>query len=277
MGLQQFERRLERLVEGVFARAFRGSLQPVEIGRRLTREMDLRRTMAPRGTLAPNRFTVVLSPSDRDRFAPIEGELISELEDVAREHADAERYVLLGPISIEMETDDDLSAGMVLVSGEMAKAAAAVPDQARAVGAVADPSPRPGGAVAGPIADPSPRSGGPAAGAVPDPRFGPGPAGQPSLVLPDGHRIELGTKPLVVGRLPDSGLVLTDPNVSRYHAEIRLALGLTRDLQAPEYEVCDMGSTNGTKVNGIAITGAQVLQAGDTVTVGATTMRFERS
>src|ERR1700759_214607 len=102
MGLQSFERRLERFVEGAFARAFRSSLQPVEIGRRLTREMDLRRTMAPRGTIAPNRFTVVLAPSDRDRFAPIEGELISELEDVAREHADAERYVLLGPISIEM-------------------------------------------------------------------------------------------------------------------------------------------------------------------------------
>ena len=117
MGLQQFERRLERMVEGVFARAFRGSLQPVEIGRRLTREMDLRRTMAPRGTIAPNRFTVVLSPSDRDRFAPIEGELVSELEDVAREHANAERYVLLGPISITMETDEDLAAGMVLISG----------------------------------------------------------------------------------------------------------------------------------------------------------------
>ena len=121
MGLQQFERRLERMVEGVFARAFRSSLQPVEIGRRLTREMDLRRTMAPRGTITPNQFTVVLSPSDRDRFAPIEGELISELEEVAREHASAERYVLLGPVTITMETDDDLAAGMVLMSGEMAK------------------------------------------------------------------------------------------------------------------------------------------------------------
>ena len=65
MGLQQFERRLERLVEGVFAKAFRGALQPVEIGRRLTREMDLRRTVAPKGTLTPNQFTVVLSASDR--------------------------------------------------------------------------------------------------------------------------------------------------------------------------------------------------------------------
>jgi pSer/pThr/pTyr-binding forkhead associated (FHA) protein len=100
---------------------------------------------------------------------------------------------------------------------------------------------------------------------------------QAGLVLADGHRVELGTKPLIVGRLPDSGLVLTDPNVSRYHAEIRLALDATRDLRAPEYEVCDMGSTNGTRVNGIAIAGAQVLQDGDSVTIGATTMRFERS
>jgi hypothetical protein len=227
MGLQQFERRLERMVEGVFARAFRSSLQPVEIGRRLTREMDLRRTMAPRGTITPNQFTVVLSPSDRDRFAPIEGELISELEEVAREHASAEHYVLLGPITITMETDNDLAAGMVLISGEMTKAA---------------PS-------------------------------GPG-APQASLILPDGRTVDLGARPVILGRLPDSGVVLSDPNVSRYHAEVRPALG---DPGAPaEYEVSDMGSTNGTKVNGMAIIGAQILHDGDTITVGATTIRFER-
>src|ERR1700749_3041074 len=83
MGLQQFERRLERIVEGVFAKAFRSGLQPVEIGRRLTREMDLRRTVAPRGRLTPNHFTVALSPSDRERFAPIEDELVGELVSVA--------------------------------------------------------------------------------------------------------------------------------------------------------------------------------------------------
>ena len=123
MGLQQFERRLERMVEGVFARAFRGGLQPVEIGRRLTREMDLRRTIAPRGTLAPNEFTVALSASDRARFAPIEAELISELVTVADDHARAEGYVFLGPVTVTMETDEDLSPGMVLVSGEMVKPA----------------------------------------------------------------------------------------------------------------------------------------------------------
>src|ERR1700730_19119431 len=103
MGLQQFERRLERRVEAVFARAFRSGLQPVEIGRRLTREMDLRRTIAPRGSIPPNQFTVLVSSSDRSRFAPIEGELIAELVTVARDHARAENYVFLGPVTVTIE------------------------------------------------------------------------------------------------------------------------------------------------------------------------------
>src|SRR5579859_5094059 len=107
------------MVEGVFARAFRSGLQPVEIGRRLTREMDLRRTIAPRGSITPNEFTVLLSSSDRSRFAPIEAELITELVTVARDHAKAENYVFLGPVTVSMETDGDLAPGMVLVSGEM--------------------------------------------------------------------------------------------------------------------------------------------------------------
>jgi hypothetical protein len=227
MGLQQFERRLERMVEGVFARAFRGGLQPVEIGRRITREMDLRRTMAPRGTLSPNEFTVALSPNDRSRFAPIESELISELVEVARDHARAENYVFLGPVHVTMETHDDLGPGMVLVSGEMVK---------------------------------------------------PAQTASASLVLADGRRIQLGAKPLVVGRLPDSGLVLADPNVSRYHAEIRAAPAtLASGEPEREYEVSDMGSTNGTKVNGIPVVNAQILRDGDTITVGATTIRFERT
>src|SRR5215469_15873205 len=121
MGLQQFERRLERLVEGIFARAFRGGLQPVEIGRRLTREMDLRRTLAPKGTLTPNEFTVVLSPADRERFAPIEDELVKELVAVAKDHAEVEGYTFLGPVTVTMETDEQLSPGIVLVSGQIAQ------------------------------------------------------------------------------------------------------------------------------------------------------------
>jgi Protein of unknown function (DUF3662)/FHA domain len=135
MGLQQFERRLERLVEGVFAKAFRSGLQPVELGRRITREMDLRRTVAPRGTLAPNHFTVALSEADHRRFAPIEDELVAELVEMAREHARSEGYLFLGAVSVDLFTDPDLTPGMLLVAGEMTaaggQAALVLPDGRR--------------------------------------------------------------------------------------------------------------------------------------------------
>jgi hypothetical protein len=224
MGLQQFERRLERMVEGVFARAFRGGLQPVEIGRRLTREMDLRRTVAPRGTLAPNDFVVVVSPADRARFASIEDELVEELVAVARDHAEIERYTFVGPVSVVMETDEQLTPGTVLVSGDMHR-----PE---------------------------------------------GPPARPRLLLPDGQAIKLGNATVTIGRLPDCTVVLADPNVSRVHAEVRPVPG---DGSGPqEYEIADRGSTNGTKVNGMPLTGTRVLAAGDVITLGATTIGFER-
>src|SRR5215210_3119550 len=94
MGLQQFERRLERLVEGAFAKAFRSGLQPVEIGRRLPREMDLRRTVGVRGLMAPNHFTVALSPGDLGRFESFSTSLVRELQAAVREHARQESYAL---------------------------------------------------------------------------------------------------------------------------------------------------------------------------------------
>jgi hypothetical protein len=220
MGLQQFERRLERMVEGVVARTFRGSLQPVEIGRRLTREMDLRRTMAPKGTLCPNDFVVVLSPDDRARFASIEDELVEELIAVARDHAEVEHYSFLGPVTVTMETDDGLTRGIVMVSGEMARSESTVRSR---------------------------------------------------LLLPDGRAVALADKPVVIGRLPECEIVLSDPNVSRRHAQVRPSAKADG-----EYEVVDNGSTNGTKVNGLPLTGPRRLTAGDTITLGATTIGYER-
>jgi hypothetical protein len=217
MGLQQFERRLERLVEGVFAKAFRSGLQPVEIGRRLTREMDLRRTVAPRGTLTPNAFTVALSADDRERFAPIEDELVEELISVARDHARTEGYVFLGRVTMDLTTDDSLTRGMLLVSGEMTQAG--------------------GGAAA--------------------------------IILSDGRRVPLGAKTVKIGRLPDCDIVLSDANVSRHHAEIRRS-----DDGGGGYVVVDLASTNGTKVNGVAVR-TQRLVHGDEIGVGGARMRYE--
>ncbi len=217
MGLQQFERRLERLVEGAFAKAFRSGLQPVEIGRRLTREMDLQRTVAPRGTLTPNHFTVVLGPADRARFAPIEAELVSELVAVAKEQARVESYVFLGAVAVEMTTDPDMSPGMLEVNGEM--------------------------------------------------RAAEGAAAQ--LVLPDGTRFNLGASPVTIGRLPECDVVLADVNASRRHVEVRQATD-----GGGGYVAIDLGSTNGTKVNGVGIHSHR-LQQGDEITIGSTHLRFE--
>ena len=83
----------------------------------------------------------------------------------------------------------------------------------------------------------------------------------------------MGSKALTIGRMPDCGLTLSDPNVSRYHAEIRPAAD--GRLDAGHYEIADLGSTNGTRINGIPVTAPQALRKGDQITVGATSIRFD--
>jgi hypothetical protein len=214
MGLQQFERRLERLVEGAFARAFRGGLQPVEVARRITREMDLLRKVGVRGMIAPNAFEVSLAPEDLERFASFEAALEKELAEAARDHARSEGYSFLGPVSVSLSADPSVPPGTVGVSAQVKEA--------------------PGG-------------------------------GQPRLVLPAGSHVELADT-VVVGRLPDCGVVLADPNVSRRHAELR--------RQGPDVVLVDLGSTNGSRVNGVRVSQRR-LEDGDEITLGTTTLRFE--
>lgn len=122
MGLQQFERRLERLVEGVFAKAFRGGLQPVELGRRLTREMDANRAVGVRGLIVPNAFTFALAPADLERFSSFADALVRELADAAREHARREGYGFVGPVEVTLSPDAGLTPGLFLVSGALVEA-----------------------------------------------------------------------------------------------------------------------------------------------------------
>jgi hypothetical protein len=217
MGLQAFERRLERLVEGAFTKAFRSGLQPLEIGRRLVRELDAGRTVGVHGVVAPNHFTVVLSPADFERFAPFRDALARELADAAREHARDERYHFVGPVVVELTEDaqrrqGDLRVQAAIEQGEGGWSAA--------------------------------------------------------LVLADGSRVALTEDEATIGRLPDCAVALSDPQVSRHHA--RLARG-------PEgYRVADLGSTNGTTVNG-ALVADHLLRDGDVIGVGNTEIRFEES
>jgi hypothetical protein len=109
MGLQQFEQRLERLVEGAFAKALKGELQPVELGRRLTREMDLQRSVVVHGIVAPNSFEVSLSAVDFDRFGGFVDVLARELVEAAREHAKSEKYTFVGPIEVAINRKTSLA------------------------------------------------------------------------------------------------------------------------------------------------------------------------
>ena len=119
MGLQQFEERLERLVEGTLAKPFRSNLQPVEIGRRLTREMDLHRRVGVRGLIAPNVFIVTLAPADVERFANFVDALSRELADAAREHAKIESYSFVGPVDVQIFEGTRLRAGRFTITAEV--------------------------------------------------------------------------------------------------------------------------------------------------------------
>jgi hypothetical protein len=216
MGLQQFEGRLERLVEGTLAKPFRTNLQPVEIGRRLTREMDLHRRVGNRGLIAPNSFSVTLAKPDVERFSNFLDALVRELAEAAREHARNEQYTFVGPIDVQILEGSRLRAGRFSVDAEVIEG----PD-----------------------------------GMVPA-----------ELVLPGGGRVHIETEPVVIGRMPECAVVLSDPNVSRRHAEV------VRVNDA--FVVRDLGSTNGTKLNGAPIREGY-LTTGDNITVGSTTLVFE--
>lgn len=207
------------MVEGTFSRVFKSSVTPVEIGRRMVREMDGRRSIGVTGkTVAPNEFTIRLSESDHAELEPMRESLIRELCDTAREHARDEGYSFVGPITVTFEVDSGLHTGGFQVTGRLAEAE--------------------GGAAVG------------------------------SLILPNGQRVVLGEYLLSIGRLPECTITLGDPNVSRRHAEIRPA--------GSGYRLIDLGSTNGTLVNGQRVQEHQ-LADGDVIRFGATEITFTES
>jgi hypothetical protein len=120
MAARGFERRLESMVEGVFGRVFRSTLRPVEIGRRLVRELDMNRSVDVRGrTMVPNHFTVWLSQVDYDQFAEIHETLCSELAEAARDHAHDEGYTFVGHVEAELVVDDTLRTGSFIIDARL--------------------------------------------------------------------------------------------------------------------------------------------------------------
>src|SRR5690606_21351585 len=114
--LQGFERRLERLVEGVFSRTFTSEIQPVEIGRSIIRRLETQRRITTEGNTIPNNVVVHLNPQDVERLGAVLNNLADELCALVRDHANAERYRLVGPIDITLVSDPSVTEGQISVA-----------------------------------------------------------------------------------------------------------------------------------------------------------------
>jgi hypothetical protein len=223
--LHDFERRLGGLVEGLFAKTFRSGLQPIELAKRLLREMDAGKTVGVRDVMAPNRFVFSISAADAERFKQAEQALARELEQVVRDHAAERDWDLLGTPRVEFGVDDGLK------TGEFTCTASLVEDEQRV-----KPAP-PGGATLVVVEA----------------------EGKRTVRLPEGVA--------TIGRLPDCDVVVRDPGASRRHAQIT--------SKADSFTLTDLGSTNGTRLNGETIQ-VRDLEDGDRITIGTTVLEFRR-
>ncbi|HET9873531.1 MAG TPA: DUF3662 and FHA domain-containing protein [Propionibacteriaceae bacterium] len=186
MGIfQRFEKKVEGAVNGVFARAFKGDVQPVEIAARLQRELDGEAKLMSRDKrLVPNEFVIGLSQHDHDKLSPYSKTLSSEMATALKEHADGMGYVFNGPIRIHLELDESLPMGRFTVESE---------------------------AVAGVEADRD--------------KISPAAVSRAKLVLEvNGMRHPLQPPGLVIGRGTDADLRINDPGISRRHAQIRVSV-----------------------------------------------------
>jgi FhaA, N-terminal domain/FHA domain len=253
--LRSIEHRIESLVEGVFGRAFRSHVQPVELARKLAKEMDDGKTVSISRVYVPNEYTVYLAPRDREQFESYEDSLRTELCDYLSEHARREGYALLSTPRVLIEEDDDLSIGEFGIATRMAqgKRAAAVPEVA------AQDEPGETKIYRPPPAPTEPVSAEDAAELDL--------AHAPPVLVVGGERHELTGGSMLIGRSRECDVTVTDPNVSRRHAEIRRENG--------SYWIVDLESTNGVEVNGERVERAR-LEHDDLVVLGTTELRFER-
>ena len=257
--LRSIESKIAGLVEGTFSRAFRSEVRPVEIARKLTREMEEHRTLSLSRTYVPNEYRVYLSPRDRERFAEYEDALVSELTGYLLEHARRERLVLMSRPVVEFETDDRLGLGEFGIQTRVVNPEPEEVDEEpprRASGAPADPE------ASGRTMIYS------AAGRVAEPLEERARARQETaLLLMGGKRLVVGPAGATLGRSRQCDVTVDDPNVSRTHAEVRPRGG--------SWVLSDLGSTNGSRLNGHRVERTEVLKPGDEIELGTTVLQFE--
>lgn len=250
--LRSLESKIAGLVEGTFSRAFRSEVRPVEIARKLAREMDEHQSHSVSRVYVANEYTVWLSPEDRERFASFEHELVDELAGYLLEHARRERFALMSKPAIAFDTDERLRLGEFGI-------------QARLVQPHADPARAGGEAFQGEAGHTMVYS---AAERLQEPlEERARQRDARALLLTGGKRLVVGSGGATIGRSRSCEVVLEDANVSRQHAEIRPRGG--------GWTVADLGSTNGVAVNGVRIERPQALRDGDRIEIGTTVLTFE--
>ena len=250
--LRTIEQKIEGLFEGIFGRAFRTNVQPVELARKLVKEMDDHRTVSVSRVYVPNEYTIYLSTQDREQFQSYEASLRNELQEYLAEHARRESYALLTAPAVSFETDDDLTIGEFGIATRVAQGKGGAAEQQPAApleaGATMVYKPR----------TPLLAEGAPADIAL---------AQEIVTLTVDGKRHEVDKRRVVIGRSKECEIKLSDPNISRRHAEVR--------QEGSAYWLVDLDSTNGSAVNGHRTARAK-LESGDTITVGSTDLLFER-
>jgi hypothetical protein len=254
--LRSIESKLESLFEGVFGRAFRTNVQPVELARKLVKEMDDHRNVSVSRVYVPNEYTVYLSPGDREQFESYESQLCEELADYLAEHARRESYVLLTPPIVKLETDDDLDVGVFGIATRMAEAAGRPANDAPP--AQAEPNAT---MVYKPTAAPVPQ----ATEAASPVELGI--QREVGVLSWEGQRKELTERRATIGRSKDCDVQVADPNVSRRHAEIR--------QEGATWWLVDLDSTNGVEVKGKRVKRLK-LEDGTRFTIGSTELSFAR-
>jgi len=279
MALRNIEQKIEGVVEKTFGRMFRSTLQPVELARRLAREMEDHKTVSVSRVYVPNQYTVYLSPADRRQFSSYESALVLELGSYLEAHARSEGLSLLSMPRIRLETDSDLRPGEFGIACRMVDPGRPGTDAAAAVPAADAPEAE---QVAAPAEDPAPVE--PPAPSDPLPNEALAAVSGTQVLSPEqaraaglvreqvtlyvsGQPFRITQKVTTMGRSRDCDIVVPDPNVSRVHAEVR--------HEGLEYVLVDLGSTNGIEVNGRRVL-RHSLRDGDRVSLGGADVAVER-
>src|SRR5215210_6312873 len=251
--LRQIEHKIESLFEGIFGRAFRTHVQPVELARKLAKEMDDGKTVSVSRVYVPNEYSIYLAQEDREQFSSYEESLVDELQQYLAEHARREQYALLSSPRVLFETDEDLAVGEFGIATRIARAAGR---------RAAEPEPEP--VARGATMIYRPRAPQPTEAATPEEL---GVDREVVTLNVDGGRHEVTKRRTLIGRSKDCDIQIDDPSASRKHAELR--------QEGTAYWVVDLDSTNGLEVNGMRTQRAK-LDHGDTITIGATEIAFRR-